>query len=294
MPRDRPPGTASCRPGRSAPAAPLGFVTGGGAPVGTVGALVGADGRVDSAVASTQEVPSGPAPTEQQLTTAQREALASVPRDGEPHTVDLPGRGGYRVEYADGARGAFLVGVPTRDVQDALGTLIVVEVCVTGAGLVAAGLAGASMVTVALRPLRRVAATARRVSELPLHSGEVALHERVPEAQADPRTEVGQVGAALNRLLGHVGSALVARQESETRVRQFVADASHELRTPLASIRGYAELTRRRWARGAAPADPAGRGPSAGGEPQGLRTRWSSSGRTPGTRWAGSRPRRPG
>ena len=29
------------------------------------------------------------------------------------------------------------------------------------------------------------------------------------------------------------------------RVRQFVADASHELRTPLASIRGYAELSRR-------------------------------------------------
>lgn len=29
------------------------------------------------------------------------------------------------------------------------------------------------------------------------------------------------------------------------RVRRFVADASHELRTPLASIRGYAELTRR-------------------------------------------------
>jgi two-component system OmpR family sensor kinase len=28
-------------------------------------------------------------------------------------------------------------------------------------------------------------------------------------------------------------------------VRRFVADASHELRTPLASIRGYAELTRR-------------------------------------------------
>lgn len=245
-----PAGDAVMPPGGDAPhRAPLDFVTGGGAPVGTVGALVGADGRVGSAVASTQEVPSGPAPTEQRLTAAQREALASVPRDGEPHTVELPDRGGYRVEYADGARGSFLVGVPTDDVQDALGTLIVVEVCVTAAGLVAAGLAGASMVTVALRPLRRVAATARRVSELPLHSGEVALHERVPEAEADPRTEVGQVGAALNRLLGHVGSALVARQESETRVRRFVADASHELRTPLASIRGYAELTRRRWAR---------------------------------------------
>jgi two-component system OmpR family sensor kinase len=49
----------------------------------------------------------------------------------------------------------------------------------------------------------------------------------------------------LNSLLGHVATALSARQRSEMRVRQFVADASHELRTPLASIRGYAELTRR-------------------------------------------------
>jgi two-component system OmpR family sensor kinase len=46
-------------------------------------------------------------------------------------------------------------------------------------------------------------------------------------------------------MLGHVSSALTARQASENKVRQFVADASHELRTPLASIRGYAELTRR-------------------------------------------------
>ena len=52
------------------------------------------------------------------------------------------------------------------------------------------------------------------------------------------------MGAALNRLLGHVGGALT-RQASETKVRQFVADASHELRTPLAAIRGYAELTSR-------------------------------------------------
>jgi len=67
----------------------------------------------------------------------------------------------------------------------------------------------------------------------------------VPLRDTDPRTEVGQVGAALNQMLGHVSSALAARQESETRVRQFVADASHELRTPLAAIRGYAELARR-------------------------------------------------
>jgi two-component system OmpR family sensor kinase len=46
-------------------------------------------------------------------------------------------------------------------------------------------------------------------------------------------------------LLDHVATSLSARQASEEKLRRFVADASHELRTPLASIRGYAELTRR-------------------------------------------------
>ncbi|TLS40634.1 HAMP domain-containing histidine kinase [Streptomyces montanus] len=179
------------------------------------------------------------------LTSAQEAALEDVPRDGDQHTVDLPGLGEYRVQYKSGIDGAYYVGLSTEDVTETLNTLILVEVSVTAAGLAAAFLAGATIVSVALRPLRRVAATATRVSELPLHTGEVTLNERVPESETDPHTEVGQVGAALNRMLDHVHGALHARQESETRVRQFVADASHELRTPLASIRGYAELTRR-------------------------------------------------
>ncbi|MGW0771669.1 HAMP domain-containing sensor histidine kinase [Streptomyces sp. NPDC002676] len=181
------------------------------------------------------------------LTAAQQRALAKVPEDGKPHTVGLPGLGDYRVRYKvsfDGAD-AYYVALPTKDVDDNIDTLIVVEVCVTVAGLLAASLAGTVIVSVATRPLRRVAATATRVSELPLHAGEVNLSERVPESECDPHTEVGQVGAALNRMLDHVHGALHARQQSEMRVRQFVADASHELRTPLASIRGYAELTRR-------------------------------------------------
>jgi two-component system OmpR family sensor kinase len=80
---------------------------------------------------------------------------------------------------------------------------------------------------------------------MPLARGEVDIRERVPEQDTDPATEVGKVGAALNRMLGHVEAALTARHESETQVRRFVADASHELRTPLASIRGYAELVQR-------------------------------------------------
>lgn len=250
----RPPGPVPL-PESLREAGPLGFVGGGGQPLGTFGALVGEDGEV---TASKVVADSGLRAQEsaKPLTDDQAEALeAAAPGSGEgTRSVDLPGLGGYRVEAATAAEGAtVLVGIPSAEVSRALTTLIVVEVCVTAAGLLAASIAGTALVGVALRPLRRVVATATRVSELPLHSGEVALVERVPDAEADPRTEVGQVGAALNRMLGHVGAALAARQESETRVRQFVADASHELRTPLASIRGYAELTRRAGGGGAAP-----------------------------------------
>ncbi|MER5982787.1 HAMP domain-containing sensor histidine kinase [Streptomyces sp. NPDC001787] len=258
---ERPPGPAPLPAGLRGTRT-LGFIGGGGQPFGTFGAVI-VDGTVtDSKVV----VDSGRRAQEsaEPLTGAQRAALESALADGlrdglpdgadsvgpgaggEARGIDLPGLGAYRVEAVATSDGhTVLVGVPGDEVSRALSTLILVEVCVTAAGLIAAGIAGAAMVGVALRPLRRVAATATRVSELPLHSGEVALFDRVPDTEADPRTEVGQVGAALNRMLGHVGSALAVRQESETRVRQFVADASHELRTPLASIRGYAELTRR-------------------------------------------------
>ena len=225
---------------------PFGFLVGGGQPGETVGAFVAADGTVTQAAVSATRSSTSQLGADH-LSAKQAASFAGVARDGKPHTLHIPGLGTYRVESSapasDGS--TVLVGLTTAGAQDTLSTLMWVEVSVTAAGLVAAGLAGAALMRIALQPLRRVAAAATRVSELPLHRGEVALFERVPESDTDPRTEFGQVGAALNRMLGHVGSALHARQESETRVRQFVADASHELRTPLASIRGYAELTRR-------------------------------------------------
>ncbi|MGW7450285.1 sensor histidine kinase [Streptomyces sp. NPDC054787] len=224
-----------------------GFSMPPGSPLDAAGMRLGADGAV-LATARTARIEGWPPVQVPPLTEAQSKALAAAGRTagrGSAGAVDaeLPGLGTYRV--LTGPDGSIVLGFPLREVDSTVRTLVVVEVCVTLAGLIAASLAGQALVGVALRPLRRVAATATRVSELPLHRGEPALHERVPDAEADPRTEVGQVGAALNRMLGHVSSALTARQQSETRVRQFVADASHELRTPLASIRGYAELTRR-------------------------------------------------
>lgn len=172
--------------------------------------------------------------------------LVAVPVDNKPHTISLSGFGEYRVLATNPGDGSTLItGLPLKDANSTVDTLTLVISIVSAIGLLGAAIAGTLIVRFALRPLRRVADTAKRVSKLPLDRGEVALSERVPEADTDPRTEVGQVGAALNSLLGHVATALTARQASEMRVRQFVADASHELRTPLAAIRGYAELTRR-------------------------------------------------
>ncbi len=181
-----------------------------------------------------------------QLTGDQQAAVLDVAADDRAHTVEIPGLGRYRVVISEGADGsAGIAGVPLAPLDTAVARTVVVAVVATVLSVVAAALIGGALIGRSLRPLQRVATTATRVSQRRLATGEVALPERVQADDTDERTEVGRVGAALNRLLGHVEAALGARQQSETQVRQFVADASHELRTPLAAIRGYAELARR-------------------------------------------------
>lgn len=59
---------------------------------------------------------------------------------------------------------------------------------------------------------------------------------------ADPRTEMGRLSLALNRMVSRLTDAITQRDRQHERLRQFVADAGHELRTPLTAIGGYVQL----------------------------------------------------
>ena len=173
--------------------------------------------------------------------------LLSQATEDHPVTVHLHHLGSYRVVATrDEASGSTVItGLSLEGDKGLIRTQLLIELAVALVGALVVALAGRTMVRSALAPLERVARTAQRVASQPLERGEVSIEDRVEKADLDSSAEVGQVGGALNTLLGHVESALGARQRSETQVRQFVADASHELRTPLASIRGYTELIRR-------------------------------------------------
>ncbi len=131
--------------------------------------------------------------------------------------------------------GTTIIAVPLGDVESTLHRLLLVEALVIGGVLVALGLTAFFVVKLGLRPLTRFEVTAGQIA-----AGD--LSRRV--SPATPKTEIGRLGLALNRMLERLEQAFAAREESEQRLRRFLADASHELRTPLASIRGYAELYR--------------------------------------------------
>ncbi|WP_426594118.1 sensor histidine kinase [Cellulomonas sp. McL0617] len=180
------------------------------------------------------------------LTDQQIDEMLAIPDDNVITTVTLTDLGQYRAVSTTTADGTVAAtAMPLAPVNAIVTNYLAIEAVVAVFALMIAAAIGMVLVRRELRPLDRVVTTANRVARLPLDRGEVVLADRVPVADTDPATEVGQVGAALNQLLRHVEQALAARHESESQVRQFVADASHELRTPLASIRGYAELVRR-------------------------------------------------
>lgn len=180
----------------------------------------------------------------QKLSDADIQTLRKVPNETEAQEVSLEA-GSYLVESHQNAAGqVILTGVPLADTHRTLGVLVAV---MTGGSLVVMGIAGflgSWIIRRTMKPLERVSGVAANVAELDLETGDLTGTERVEARDANPGTEVGAVGYALNQLLDNVNSALTARQKTEDQMRVFIADASHELRTPLAAIKGYSDLLR--------------------------------------------------
>ena len=180
---------------------------------------------------------------------ADRPPSRTCPATSKPHTVDLPAASAsYRVESTrTGDDGAFLVGLPDQvRHQDTRQHPHRGRAQRHRRRARRRRLAGAAIDRRRAAP----AAPGRRDRDPGLRTP--AAQRRGGPARAGPGrrepTRTPRSGRSARRSTGCSATSarrLHARQESETRVRQFVADASHELRTPLASIRGYAELTRR-------------------------------------------------
>jgi signal transduction histidine kinase len=99
------------------------------------------------------------------------------------------------------------------------GLLAVVTLTSVAAGWVLAGRA--------LRPISRITATARGMSER-------TLHERI--ALDGPRDELRELADTFDTMLSRLEGAFDSQ-------RRFVANASHELRTPLAIVRTELDVT---------------------------------------------------
>jgi two-component system OmpR family sensor kinase len=205
-------------------------------PPGTYGLLLDADGRMiraepfgfEEQQAAVPDLPSGlPGST-------------SAP-DAEPRLLTVSTSEGSSIRYraiaaplAEG--GTLVVAIPMIEVTDTLRRLLTVEIAVSVAVVAVIGGMALWLVRIGLRPLQRMGETAGAIA-----AGD--LSRRV--TPAEPDTEVGRLGLALNSMLGQIEEAFAERTASEQRFRRVVADASHGLRTPLTSIRGYAELFRR-------------------------------------------------
>ncbi|WP_112140009.1 sensor histidine kinase [Glycomyces dulcitolivorans] len=140
----------------------------------------------------------------------------------------------YAKQFTDGTGiYTFVVATPLTEVQASISTLTS-TVIITGALVAIMGILAAWIITRrGLRVVDHMVADAETVA-----SGRLDHNISV----ADPRTEMGRLSLALNRMVSRLTDAITQRDRQHERLRQFVADAGHELRTPLTAIGGYVQL----------------------------------------------------
>ncbi|GAB7044555.1 MULTISPECIES: sensor histidine kinase [Catenuloplanes] len=154
------------------------------------------------------------------------------PDDPKPQDV-----AGFRAVVVRDRGLTVLVALPLDRAGDTVTRLAVVAGSTSLAVLAVLTAAGRWLLIRRLRPLNEIAAAATELAD-------GHLDRRVPDPPHGPRTEVGRLTGAVNGMLTRIQAALAARERSEARMRDFVADASHELRTPVTAIRGYLQLIR--------------------------------------------------
>ena len=130
----------------------------------------------------------------------------------------------------DGARYAFVVAVPLDTIDVALSTLAKSLVLAGALALLATGVVGFRLASLALAPVDLMTDRARRI-------GEDTLTARLDEPGTGD--EIDRLAHVLNEMLDRLASAVASHQ-------RFAADASHELRSPLAALRGQIEVALRR------------------------------------------------
>lgn len=109
---------------------------------------------------------------------------------------------------------------------DTLDNMLMASLALVGVMTVIAGVIGWIVAGQALRPLRDITATARRVADR-------SLHERI--ALAGPNDEIKHLADTLDAMLERLDRSFDSQ-------RRFVANASHELRTPLTISRTLLEV----------------------------------------------------
>jgi heavy metal sensor kinase len=126
------------------------------------------------------------------------------------------------------ARDAYLlqVGIALQPMDDALYSLLRLQLWSIPVGLLVVALAGRWMAGKALQPLGQLAEDTR-------HIGIANLDRRLPIRGAGD--ELDEVAHGINATLAHLEHAVGD-------MRQFTAAIAHELRTPLTALRGEAEV----------------------------------------------------
>ena len=206
-------------------------------PANTVTELVGADGTVLS-VCRVQQFGA----TSSTAGPVLPKSLSKTATDTPTQPITLEGTGGvdrYRVTHW--SENSFpddivVFAVPLTETQFTLSQVLLLELAISAAVVVATAILAFLIIRISLRPLERMGAVAAQIA-----AGDLA--RRVEPAT--PQTEIGRLGLALNGMLSQIEAAFAERTASNARLRRVIADASHELRTPLTSIRGYAEMLRR-------------------------------------------------